>query len=95
VNEDLNLVISALRRAYPNGVPSRDYPPLLTLLSGDMSDGAIGVAIQELMGIEGVVVENDLARTLSLERPTESEVSRVEALLRSAGWAPVDYDEQR
>jgi hypothetical protein len=87
-------VLSALRQAYPCGVPAEDYLPLLVVLHDDMSAEGLSRVVAELVDGEPVVVENDAAAAMSRQRPHEADVERVRGRLLSHGWRPEALTEE-
>ena len=87
VPESLLSTCNMLCLAYPSGIPDSDYFPLLSILAEDMSERAIGHVI-EICGFrpDRIIVGNDVAKALSVCRPTESEIARVRAHLGQAGY---------
>ncbi|MFJ6165123.1 DUF3349 domain-containing protein [Micromonospora orduensis] len=80
--------LHVLRRAYPDGLPERDYLPLLAVMSEDFSERGLARLVAEFMDGEVVVVENDAAAALSTRRPLPAEVERVRAHLIATGYEP-------
>jgi hypothetical protein len=86
--EHLQPTLAILRRAYPQGLPERDYMPLLVALEEDLSARNLAAVVAELVDGETVVVENDAAAAMSRSRPSVSDVERVRKLLMDHGWRP-------
>jgi hypothetical protein len=63
-----------------------DYESLLLVVSEEMSEEALGIAIAELTGGEPIVVVNDAAAAHSVRRPADVDLRRVRAHLATNGW---------
>ncbi|MGC5022648.1 DUF3349 domain-containing protein [Micromonospora sp. DT47] len=83
-------VLEVLQRAYPSGLPARDYLPLLAVLEADLCEGNLAAVVAELIDDETVVIANDAAAAASLRRPPPQEVERVRRRLVSAGYPEED-----
>lgn len=88
IPDHLAPVLAVLRRAYPAGVPTEDYLPLLALLQIYMSYENLAIVVSELVDDERVVVENDAAKASSSRRPSIDEVERIRRHLVDSGWTP-------
>ncbi|WP_433266848.1 DUF3349 domain-containing protein [Micromonospora vinacea] len=77
-----------LRRAYPDGLPEKDYLPLLVVISEDFSERGLARLVADFIDGEVVVVENDAAAALSTRRPLPADVERVRAHLGASGYEP-------
>jgi hypothetical protein len=95
-------VLNWLRKGYPEGVPPKDYFPLLALLKKRLSDADIDAVIADLES-SGVLVPDRAALAAAIERvarqePDDEDVALVAARLAAAGWplaevaAPVGGD---
>lgn len=88
-------VVDWLRAGYPEGVPERDYQPLMAILRRRMSDEEIeelGQALAHggIIPADRVDVGVGITKTID-ELPSIEETDRVIRHLRSQGW-PVDLD---
>ncbi len=83
-------IVGWLRAGYPQGVPEKDYIPLLALLRRRLTDQEIGQVADEIMAQGqspfGLVDIKVLITKLTDELPTESDVDRVRVHLEKAGW---------
>jgi hypothetical protein len=77
--------LAALRRAYPGGVPSGDYLPLLAVLREELSARKLALVVGELTGKAPVIVENDAAAAMSVQRVDAAEIHRVKHLIGTSG----------
>jgi hypothetical protein len=78
---------TALRRAYPDGVPDADYWALLVLLSSEfLAEEAVGEVVGFVARREPVVVVNDAAAAQSIRIPPSSEIERVRKYLTDSGF---------
>ena len=86
-------VVSFLRAGYPEGVPTRDYIPLLALLRRRLSDDdVVAVAAQVISGGGRPVDATDVRVAITKitdEMPTPEATERVKQRLAAGGW-PVD-----
>jgi hypothetical protein len=94
----LTRIVAFLRAGYPEGVPSRDYLPLLALLRRRLSDDEVLAVAAELMATTDVPVEGTDVRVaitkLTDELPSYDDTERVKQLLIAAGWPvndPLDF----
>lgn len=83
-------VLNWLRKGYPEGVPPKDYFPLLALLKKRLSDADIDAVIADLES-SGVLVPDRAALTEAIARvarqePDDEDVAVVAARLAAAGW---------
>jgi len=83
-------VLNWLRKGYPEGVPPKDYFPLLALLKKRLSDADIDAVIADLES-SGVLVPDHAALTEAIARvarqePDDEDVAVVAARLAAAGW---------
>lgn len=83
--EHLRPTLEALRRAYPGGVPERDYLALLVVLQDLLSEENLAAVVAELIDGEKVVVANDAAAACSHKRPERGDVERVRTLVGEHG----------
>lgn len=91
-------VLNWLRAGYPDGVPVKDYNPLLALLRPTLNEDETIEVVRELR--RGRVPEEDLtpehirarmAEIMQVE-PSEAEVHEVAARLAAAGWPLAGFD---
>ena len=86
----LAAVLNWLRKGYPEGVPPKDYFPLLALLKKRLSDADIDAVMTDLQS-SGALVPDRAALAEAIERvahqePDEEDVALVAARLAAAGW---------
>ena len=84
-------VLSWLRDGYPEGVPPRDYFPLLALLKRSLSEEDVVKAAQTVLkGSESDTVSEDEIREaihkVTAQEPNPEEIHQVAARLASVGW---------
>ncbi|MCV7413519.1 hypothetical protein AWC05_02575 [Mycobacterium florentinum] len=86
-------VVSFLRAGYPEGIPARDYVPLLALLRRRLSDDdviAVAAAVISRNNRPVDVTDVRVAITkLTDEMPSPEDTERVKRRLAAVGW-PVD-----
>lgn len=84
----LNSIVSWLRAGYPQGVPERDYIPLLALLARRLTNEEIEAVAHEL-GRQGDLIDNaDIATLITRvtnELPRSEDIERVRGQLATAG----------
>lgn len=91
-------VIAFLRAGYPDGVPSRDYIPLLALLRRRLTDEDV-VAVADALAastgssVDGIDVRVAITK-LTDELPSVEDTERVKQRLVAVGW-PVADDFER
>ncbi len=87
-------IVGFLRAGYPDGVPTRDYVPLLALLRRRLSDDeVIAVATELLSGRNGPVDGTDVRvaiTKLTDEMPSPEDTERVKQRLAAVGWPVSD-----
>lgn len=89
-------IVAWLREGYPQGVPERDYQPLMALLRRQLSEDEMDDLGNELVA-RGIVpadrvdVGVGITRVIA-ELPTTEEMDRVTTHLREHGW-PVELPE--
>lgn len=88
----LESVLNWLRLGYPDGIPTKDYQPLLALLSRSLTEDEIKRAALEIITHDSdghpVTPEEieQAIRAVSDEQPTAEELNQVAARLASVGW---------
>ncbi|MFW0795315.1 DUF3349 domain-containing protein [Gordonia sp. CPCC 205515] len=87
-------VLTWLRAGYPEGVPPKDYFPLLALLARTLDDDQITKAILTLVAEHGhePVTEDriqDAIAQVTNEAPNSEEINQVASRLAAVGW-PLD-----
>ncbi|GAA4806674.1 DUF3349 domain-containing protein [Tomitella cavernea] len=83
-----------LRAGYPEGVPPKDYFPLLAVLQRKLTDDEIREVVDALIEdvetpIEVSEIEDTIVR-LTSESPLEDDVKRVAVRLAAGGWPLAD-----
>lgn len=83
-------VLNWLRKGYPEGVPPKDYFPLIALLKKRLSDEDIDAVVVDLEAA-GLLVPDRDALAAAIERvarqqPDDEDVAAVAARLAAAGW---------
>src|SRR5690242_2919291 len=87
----LDNVIGWLHRGYPEGVPPKDYFPLLALLKRSLTEEQVVKAAQTVLrGNDSDTVSEDEIRAavekVIEKEPNPEEVHQVAARLASVGW---------
>lgn len=86
----LRTVIGWLHSGYPEGVPPKDYFPLLAVLQRKLTDQEIREVVDALIEdvdtpIEVDEIEDTIIR-LTREMPLDDDVRRVSVHLAAGGW---------
>ncbi len=88
----LESVLDWLRKGYPEGVPPKDYYPLLALLKRSLSEDEVVQAAQSILR-EGdfatPVTEEQIrnaVRQVIEKEPVSDEMNQVASRLASVGW---------
>ncbi len=84
-------VLLWLRDGYPEGVPPKDYFPLLALLKRSLSEEDVVKAAQTVLkGSESDTVSEDEIREaihkVTAQEPNPEEIHQVASRLASVGW---------
>jgi hypothetical protein len=84
-------VLTWLREGYPQGVPPKDYFPLLALLKRSLTEDEIVSAAQSILRStdSDTVTEDQIraaVREVTAKEPNPEEVHQVAARLASVGW---------
>jgi uncharacterized protein (DUF2267 family) len=84
-------VLQWLRAGYPEGIPPKDYHPVLALLRRSLTDDQLDKVVENLQDeISGPAVTQDEIRAAVAEvtrtEPNHDEIQRVSARLAAAGW---------
>jgi hypothetical protein len=87
----LENVLAWLHEGYPDGVPPKDYFPLLALLKRSLTeDEVVNAAQTVLKGTDSDTVTDDEIRTAIQEvtdkEPNPEEIRQVASRLASVGW---------
>lgn len=90
----ISTVLGWLRGGYPEGVPPKDYFPLLAVLGRKLSNAEIREVVDALIAeastpIEVDEIESTIAR-LTSEAPLDEDVRRVAVRLAAGGWPLAD-----
>jgi hypothetical protein len=90
----LTRIVAFLRAGYPEGVPARDYIPLLALLRRRLTDDEVVAVAAELMSggdtpVEGTDVRVAITK-LTDDLPSHDDTERVKQRLVAAGWPVTD-----
>lgn len=80
----LRSTFEMLRRAYPEGIPERDYMCVVAIVGEFMSERALGEVVSRCSAHHRLEVGNDWA-SLSRQRPIAAEIDRVRDVLLRAG----------
>lgn len=90
--------VGFLRAGYPEGIPTRDYVPLLALLRRRLSDDdviAVAAAVISHNNESADLTDVRVAITkLTDEMPSPEDTERVKRRLAAVGW-PVDDEVER
>lgn len=90
----LSAVVDWLRAGYPEGVPERDYVPLLALLARRLTAEEVAVVAAQLRDEGRLPITNtdigELIMGITDELPRREDVARVRAQLASGGWPLAD-----
>ena len=87
----LDNVLGWLHDGYPEGVPPKDYFPLLALLKRSLSEDEVVKAAQTVLkGSDSDTVTADQIRTaieeVTAKEPNPEEIHQVASRLASVGW---------
>jgi Protein of unknown function (DUF3349) len=87
----LDSVLSWLHRGYPEGVPPKDYFPLLALLKRSLSEDEVIKAAQAVLksSQSETVTEDEICAAIhqvTTQEPNPVEIHQVAARLASVGW---------
>jgi hypothetical protein len=88
----MNSVLNWLHQGYPEGVPPKDYFPLLALLKRSLTEDQVVQAVQALLkGTDGdtpVTPEQirDAIKNVTEKAPNPEEMHQVASRLASVGW---------
>jgi hypothetical protein len=90
----LSAVVDWLRAGYPQGVPERDYVPLLALLARRLTAEEVAAVAAQLRDEGRLPVTNtdigELIMGITDELPRGEDVARVRAQLALGGWPLAD-----
>ena len=91
----LTRIVGFLRAGYPQGIPLRDYVPLLALLRRRLSDDDVIAVAAEVISGKGAPADGTDVRVaitkLTDELPSPEDTRRVKQRLDAVGW-PVSDD---
>jgi Protein of unknown function (DUF3349) len=87
----LDNVLGWLHDGYPEGVPPKDYFPLLALLKRSLSEDEVVKAAQTVLkGTDADTVTDDQIRNaieeVTAKEPNPEEIRQVASRLASVGW---------
>ncbi len=93
----LENVLGWLHKGYPEGVPRKDYYPLLALLKRSLSEDDLVQAAQTILresDFDTPVTEDRIREAISevIEKePTADEINQVAGRLAMVGWPLADH----
>jgi uncharacterized protein (DUF2267 family) len=84
-------VLSWLHKGYPDGVPPKDYIPVLALLKRSLSEEEVVKAAQTILREAGADPVTDqqieeAIRSVTEKEPNPEEMNQVASRLASVGW---------
>jgi hypothetical protein len=88
-------VVGWLRAGYPEGLPDRDYIPLLALLARRLSEEEVAAVADALLhdgDIRSSTAMHDAVEAVTHQPPLDADVSRVEDRLAAVGWPGALFD---
>ena len=89
----LSAIVDWLRAGYPDGIPERDYVPLIALLARRLTAEEVAMVAAQLRDEGRLPVSNtdigELIMSITNELPRQEDVVRVRAQLALGGW-PLD-----
>lgn len=96
----LTSILGWLHKGYPEGVPPKDFYPLLALMARTLSDEELDEIVETLIAEnpEGDIHERDVRQVIeqvTQDPPSPSDVRDVAARLAAAGWPLADPDSPR
>ncbi len=86
VPKHLESTYKMISSAYPKGVDENKYLPLIAVLYDYMSDKNLAEVISLCTGKDFVVAINDIYRTQSTDKPSDSEIENVRQELLHFGF---------
>ena len=91
----LDNVLGWLHKGYPEGVPPKDYFPLLALLKRSLTEEEVIRAAQWILksNDSDVVTEDEIRKAVEAvidKQPNPEEIHQVAARLASVGWPLAD-----
>ena len=91
MNNFLSSIVAWLRAGYPEGIPPKDYFPVLALLSRRLSTDEVKAVAHEVVQRDGFddVDIGVLISQITDELPSPADVERVRERLATKGW-PLD-----
>jgi hypothetical protein len=75
-----------IQNAFPKGIESQSYLPLLSLLSEEMSDRNLAEVVAYYSGKDYSVVLNDVYRVQSIDVPTSEAIANLKERLLVCGY---------
>jgi hypothetical protein len=94
LSDVLMRVVGFLRAGYPEGVPPRDFIPLLALLRRRLSDDDVITVATEVISGRNIPVDGTDVRVaitkLTDEMPSPEDTERVKQRLAAVGWPVSD-----
>ena len=84
-------VVNWLRAGYPDGVPPKDYFPLLALLKRSLTEDEVVRAAQSVLksNTDDTVTEDEIRTAVAAiidKEPNPEEIHQVASRLASVGW---------
>jgi Protein of unknown function (DUF3349) len=82
-------IVGWLRAAYPDGVPSHDYIPLIALLGTQLTNDEVTLVASELSFSSDPESTEEIKKAISaITRTTvsDSDIARVRSHLAAGGW---------
>ena len=91
-------ILQWLKAGYPEGIPPRDYPPVLGVLHRHLTDEEI-IHIADHLALDSVSKGSqpvttaqvmDMVRQHAFQTASDSDLNRVRGVLAAAGWPLAD-----
>ncbi|MGM3306884.1 DUF3349 domain-containing protein [Anabaena sp. WFMT] len=86
ISPHLQSTYKLIQSAFPTGIESQSYLPLLALLSEEMSDRNLAEVIAYYSGKDYSVVLNDVYRVQSIDIPTPEAIAHLKERLLMCGY---------
>ncbi|QYX32207.1 DUF3349 domain-containing protein [Sphaerospermopsis torques-reginae] len=86
ISPHLQSTYKLIQCAFPKGIESQNYLPLLALLSEEMSDRNLAEVVANYSSKEYSVVLNDIYRVQSIDIPTTEAIDNLKERLLICGY---------
>jgi hypothetical protein len=92
-NPELAEVVRKLIDVFPDGVDDGDHYPLLVILSRELPERNLGVALHAAFGLDPHVARNEAADACTGNKPSRRRIEDLRGRIAAKGWSTVEDED--